>query len=226
MTEEQKRKAEEALMLRLPMYQNFEKEIAFRNHQTAIEWIEQYGLPYRISLDYLKEYDHSKGFICINPNYPYPGYLKADLIHLDPYNDCIPYDPDKEPDENGYHELFLSPKDAATRQKIREHNKALRPWNLSTPKGLERWKYYFAHLLNGADLDSYSSFDWFGVKAAAYNKEQENKIYFWKCLQADYYMNPNNYLQKEPKESDYNLADYISLEFVPDWKESATDSRL
>lgn len=228
LTEEQRKKAEEALnpFSKLPMLQNFEKEIAYNNHVTAIKWIEQYNLPYRISLNYLKEYDHRKGFIHINPNYPYPGYKKSDLIHLDPYNDCIPYDPDKEPDKNGYYELFLSPKEEATRQQIREHNKTLRPWDLSTAAGLEKWKYYFAHLLNAVDLESFNSFDWFGIKAAAYNKEQENKINFWKCLQADYYLHQDNFMQKEPIEADYDLDDYTNLEFVPDWKESAADSRL
>lgn len=227
-TEEQRRKAEEALnpLNKLPMFQDFEKEIAFMNHQTAIDWIDTYNLPYRIGLNYLKEYSKQDGFVAINPNYPRPGYHVSDLIHLDPYNDCLAYDPDKSPDEQGRYDLCITPKDIDTRQKIKEHNKHLRPWDLETQEGIGKWKYYFAHFFNGYDLNAFNFFDWFGAKIDAPNEVQQEKINFWKCLQADYYLKPDDFMQEEPQEADYDLDDYTLLEFVPDWKESLSDSKM
>lgn len=212
LTEEQKQKAEEALLLQLPMFQDFEKEIAFRNHQEAIEWIDKYNLPYRIALNYIKGYDNTKGYVQINACYPAPGYCKDDLIHLSPDDINIDY------------QLNITPKDEATRQQIKECCDRLRPWNLSTAAGLEQWKRYFAHFLNAADIDSYNSFDWFGVKVAAYSQEQNNKINFWKCLHADYYLRQGDFMQEEPLQADYDLDQYTTLEFVVDWNSSPNNA--
>ena len=207
LTEEQKKAAERALYLRLPMFQNFEKEIAFENHKTAIEWIDKYNLPYRISLDYLKQYDHNKGFIHINPNYPYPGYKKADLVHVSPDNITL------------FDDLKMIASEESTRQQIEDHNKKLRPWDLSTAEGLSKWKYYFAHLLNAAQLNEYSDFDWWGKKNAPKEEQEKNqqKINFWKCLQYDYCTKPDNYMNEEPRAADYDLEEYTQLEFIVDW---------
>jgi len=218
LTKEQEEKAREALYLRLPMFQNFEKEMAFNNHKTAIAWVNAYNLPYRISLDYLKAInaDHVR----ININYPFPGYRVADLIHLSP-NEYMLHDPMKAPDNKGRYTLELTPIDEATKQRIEEHNKNLRPWDLSTAAGIEKWKYYFAHFFNVAQLNEYNSFDWFGVKAAP-NEEQEKKINFWISLQADYQMNPDKYMQEEPLKANYNLDEYTELSFIPDKENIST----
>ena len=208
LTEEQKKKAEEALLLQLPMFQDFEKQIAFKNHEEAIKWVSLYNLPYRVALNYIKDYDNRKGYVHINACYPAPGYCKADLIHLSPEEVDIDY------------YLNMTPKEEATRQQIQERCDKLRPWNLSTPEGIEQWKKYFAHFINAADFDRYNSFDWFGVKAAAYSQEQNNKISFWKCLHADYYLHRDDYMQEEPLQADYDLEQYTTNEFVVDWESS------
>ena len=66
----------------------------------------------------------------------------------------------------------------------------------------------------------YQRFDWFGVKAAAYSQEQNNKISFWKCLHADYYLHRDDYMQEEPLQADYDLEQYTTNEFVVDWESS------
>jgi len=203
LTKEQEEKAKEALYLRLPMFQNFEKEIAFNNHKTAIEWIDKYNLPYRVSLNHLK--DMNPDYVSINPCYPFPGYNMADLIHLTPDDIAVLED------------LTIIPTSPIIKQQIEEHNKKLIPWDLSTAAGLDKWKYYFAHFINGAQLNSFNMFDWFGVKIGAPNEEQQKMIDFWLCLQADYHMHPDKYMQEEPLKANYNLDEYTHLGFVIDW---------
>lgn len=212
MTEEQKRKAEIALSASL--YADFEKKIAFNNYLTAIEWIELYNLPYRVSLDYLKGYNKENGFVLINPCYPFPGYNVNDLIHLKP-DEVTPHDPSKKPNKDGSYDLCLTPINAETRQQIKEHNKKLRPWDLSTAAGLKQWEYYFAHFLNGADLNALDTFSLFGTKEAP--KGATDKINYWKALQADYHMHTDKYMQDEPLLAAYDLEEYTILEFAIDW---------
>lgn len=212
MTEEQRKKAEIALNTSFAF--DFEKKIAFDNHLKAIEWISIYNLPYRVSLDYLK--GSSREYVQINPCYPFPGYNVNDLIHLKP-NEFTPHDPSKPPNKDGSYNLCLTPINAEVRQQIKEQCEKLRPWNLSTQEGKEKWKYYFAHFLNAIDLESYNSFDWFGVKVAAYTEEQNKKINFWKCLQADFFIHPEDYLQEEPPYLPSYDYEYTHLEFIPDW---------
>lgn len=218
MTEEQRIKAELALSASFTF--NFEKEIALSNHEKAIEWISIYNLPYRISLNHLK--GSSRDYVGINPCYPYPGYNVNDLIHLSP-NEFAAHDPTKPPNKDGSYDLCLTPINAETRQQIKEHCEKLRPWNLSTPEGIEKWKYYFAHFLNEADLNDYDSFDWFGVKVASYSPEQNHKISFWKCLHADYYLHPDNYMQEEPPYLPSYDNEYTHLEFIPDWEDKGVN---
>ena len=212
LTEEQKKKAEEALLLQSPIFQDFEKQIAFANHQEAIKWIDLYNLPYRIALNYIKSYDNSKDYVQLNACYPAPGYLKDDLIHLKPEEVNIDY------------ELNMEPKEEATRQKIKECCDKLRPWNLSTAAGLEQWKKYFAHFINAAAFDKFNSFDWFGVKVATYSQEQSDKINFWKCLHADYYLHQGDFIKEEPLKADYDLDRYTTKEFVIDWNTSQSSA--
>lgn len=204
MTEEQRNKARAALLYK--KLDDFEKSIALDRHFEAIQWIDLYNLPYRIALDYLK--GSSPDYVRINPCYPFPGYCKDDLIHLTPNDVDIAQD------------LTTTPKDKATKKQIKELCAKLRPWNLSTAAGIEQWKKYFAHFINAADFDSYTSFDWFGAKVAAYSQEQNKKINFWKCLHADYHLHPEDYLQEELLKADYDLEKYTTNEFIIDWNTS------
>lgn len=203
LTDEQKKAAERALFLRLPMFQNFEKERAFEDYKTAIAWIEKYNLPYRVSLEYLKQFDRSRGFIEINVNYPYPGYKVADLVHISPDNITL------------LDNLNMIPSEESLRQQIEEHNKKLRPWNLSTPEGRKKWRFYFAHFLGQADLQNYSSFDLFGKKEAT--SADMKRLDCWKALQADYHLSPDKYMNEEPRAADYDPKEYTQLEFIVDW---------
>jgi len=220
-TAEQREKAEKALRNN-SVIDSFEKEIAFANHTTALEWVDTYNLPYRIALNHIKTPD--KEHVSINPCYPFPGYKKSDLIHV-PIDDCLMYNPEEPPrEENGktLHYLNMTPKEADTRQQIAEHNKALRPWDLSTQEGKRKWEYYFAHFLSGADLQTYQCFDYFGRRTAA--KGDTDRINYWKSLQADYHLSPDRYMKAGPLLTDYNLEEYTHWYFICDWNES-TDQK-
>lgn len=225
LTSEQEAKARIALGLSESLADRLEREIAFDNHLKALEWIKKYNLPYRISLDYLKSYSLLNGFVCINPCYPYPGYLKANLIHLKPDQISL-HDPNEKPGPKGY-SLNLTPIDKDMRKKIEEHNRTFAPWDLSTQEGFKKWEYYFAHLFNKADFDKYKCFDWFGVRTlqGADREGHQEQINYWKSLQASYHIAPDKYMQEEPLLSDYNLDDYIDLAFIPEWEEGAENGK-
>ena len=219
LTELQRQKANEALYKNLPMFKNFEKEIAFRNYQTAIEWIDTYNLPFRIGYEYLKAWNIRDGYVKINPCYPAPGYRCDDLIHLRP-DEVTPHDPSSKPNKDGSYNLCLTPINEDTRQQIKELCYKLRPWNLETAAGLKQWEFEFAHFLNAAQLNTFTYFDWFGVKSAP-NEESAQKnqqrIYYWLNLQADYQMNPEAYRQEEPPYLPGYDDEYTHLGFVIDW---------
>lgn len=202
MTEEQRQKVKAALLYK--HLEAFEQSMALDRHYKAIEWITAYNLPYRINLEYLK--GSSRDYVQINPCYPAPGYCIDDLIALKPGEVDISYD------------LDITPKDEATRQKIKECCDKLRPWDLSTAAGRKKWEYEFAHFLNAAQLNTFTYFDWFGVKSAPPKEQEKNqqKIYYWLNLQADYQMNPGNYRQEEPLRKDYE-DNYTTNEFIIDW---------
>ena len=79
LSKEQEEKAMHVLTQKT-MLDNFEKEIAFRNFYKALFAVNVYNLPYRIILDYLKNYDKQRGKVELNPCYPAPGYLKEKLF--------------------------------------------------------------------------------------------------------------------------------------------------
>lgn len=226
MTEEQKRQAEIALSNSSNSFlMTFEQKIAFSNHLEAIEWIDTYNLPYRISFDYLKAWDRSKGYVEINPCYPMPGYRVDDLIHLKP-NEFTPHDPSKPPNKDGSYSLCLTPINPEVRQQVKEVCYKLRPWNLETAAGRKKWEYEFAHFLGLAQLNAFNYFDWFGIKEApdevTANKNQQ-KIDYWLNLQADYLNNKGNYRQEEPPYLPSYEAEYTLLQFVPIWDNNGKD---
>ena len=201
-----------ALSLSESFADKFDKEIAFSNHLKAVEWVEKYNLPYRISLDYLKNY--SKQYVHINPCYPYPGYPIAKLMHLR-QDEFSLHDPADTPTENGY-QLNLTPIEPSKRQQINDICNQLRPWDLSTVAGRKQWEYYFAHFFYTANFDDYKTFDYFG-RTQRENGDND-KIAYWKLLQAGVHITPERYMEEEPLAKDYDLTEYSLMKFVPDWE--------
>lgn len=210
LTEEQREKAKEALFVRSAIY-DFEKKLAFWNHQEAVKMIDTYNLPYRVALDYIKG-PKQEGFVKINPCYPLPGYYRDDLIRLKPYEYTL-HDTSSPPNEDGSYSLCLTPINDDTRARIKDLCYNLRTWNLSTAAGRKKWEYEFAHFLNAADFDNYSCFDYWGSRTEPEGAAE--RINYWKCLQADYHMHPNNYRQEEPPYLSSYDTDYTLLEFIP-----------
>lgn len=219
LTEEQQKKAKEALCCQSVLL-DFEKKIAFWNQQEAVAMVHDYNLPYRVALNYIKAWTRQDGLVRINPCYPFPGYRVDDLIHLRP-DEYMLHDPTKPPREDGTYELCLTPIKAETRARIKDLCYKLRTWNLDTKQGIKQWEFEFAHFLNAADFDNYTSFDYWGSKQEP--KDAESKINYWKKLQADYRKNPSKYRQEEPPCLPGYATDYTALEFIPEKEDCFND---
>ena len=192
-----------------------EKAHALNVHLEAMQSVDTYNLPYAILKPYFKEYGlYLKGYsaackdgiVLINPLYPKPGYYQADLVGVDWYIDShynlnplvriIP-GPFKDDLTSSKFDLRTYIQEGSElREKIDKKATEQITWDLSTAAGRKVWEHEFAHFLNAADFDNYSTFDWWGKKEAP--KEAEERINYWKSFQADYHMNPNKYRQEEP----------------------------
>ena len=222
LTKEQAEKARIALNLSESFADKFDKEIAFSNHLKAVEWVEKYNLPYRVALNYLKDFDRFNGFVHINPCYPMPGYPKDKLIHLKP-DEVLLYDPEESPTPDGYYHLNITPIEEETRQRIAENNRTFAPWDLTTAAGRKQWEYYFAHFLYCEDFSKYKTFDYFGRTQRG--KGDNDRILYWKNLQASIHITPDKFMENEPLLSDYNKEEYSDLPFIPDWKEGIDNGK-
>lgn len=216
MNDIQREKAKEAVSAsNLIDFKELEKAYALNVHLEAMQSVDTYNLPYAILKPYFKEYGlYLKGYsaackdgiVLINPLYPKPGYYQADLVGVDWYIDnhynlnplvrIIP-GPFKDDLTSSKFDLRTYIQEGSElREKIDKKAAEQETWNLSTAAGRKKWEYEFAHFLNAADLENYSCFDWWGKKQAP--NEAEERINYWKSLQADYYKHPENYRQEEP----------------------------
>ena len=213
----------------LPMFRFDEDELnkqhALNCHLWAMQMIDVFNLPYRVLYAYFSRYgyEYMKGWkaaekdgICLlNRCYPKPGYyipdlvgvsmyIKKDVINPDVYIDAGPF---KDDVTSTKYDLRTLIKDGTElKAEVEAKAAAQITWDLSTAEGIKEWKYQFAHFLNAAQFNDYRTFDWWGKKTAP--NEEEEKINFWKCLQADYYMHTDNYRQEEPtcnNPDDYTL---------------------
>jgi len=216
MNDIQRQKALEAVSAsNLIDVEELEKAHALDVHLWAMQNVDVYNLPYGILKAYFKEYGlYLKGYeaackdgiVLINPLYPKPGYYQADLVGVDWYIDkhytinplirIVP-GPFKDDLTSSKFDLrtFIQ-EDTELSQRIEAKAAEQITWNLKTAAGRKKWEYEFAHFLNAADLENYSCFDWWGKKQAP--NEAEERINYWKSLQADYYKHPENYRQEEP----------------------------
>ncbi len=216
MNDIQRQKALEAVSAsNLIDVEELEKAHALDVHLWAMQNVDVYNLPYGILKAYFKEYGlYLKGYeaackdgiVLINPLYPKPGYYRADLVCVDWYIDnhynlnplirIIP-GPFKDNLTSSKFDLRTYIQEGSElREKIDKKAAEQETWNLSTAAGRKVWEHEFAHFLNAADFDNYSTFDWWGKKQAP--EEAEERINYWKSLQADYHLHPEEYRQEEP----------------------------
>lgn len=216
MNDIQRQKALEAVSAsNLIDVEELEKAHALDVHLWAMQNVDVYNLPYGILKAYFKEYGlYLKGYnaackdgiVLINPLYPKPGYYQAVLVGVDWYIDnhytlnplvrIIP-GPFKDDLTSSKYDLRTYIQEGSElREKIDKKAAEQITWNLTTAAGRKEWEKQFAHFLNAADFDNYSTFDWWGKKQAP--EEAEERINYWKSLQADYHLHPEEYRQEEP----------------------------
>ena len=213
MNDIQRQKAKEVVAANhLIDVKELEKLYALNCHLWSIQMIDKFNLPYRILLDYFKKYGYQymkggqaavkDGIVLLNRCYPKPGYYMPDLIGVSMYikkdvlNPLVIVRSGAFADDltsTNYDLRIDIAEGSELKAEIEAKAAAQHTWNLST----HEWEYEFAHFINAADFDCYTNFDWWGNKAAP-NEEQENRMNYWKSLQADYHMNPNKYRREEP----------------------------
>lgn len=209
LTPEQKEKAQMALIDKVT--DDLYKSLALRNHNAAVEWVEIYNLPYRVSLDYLKSYSVSSDIVKINRCYPLAGY-PVDKILTIGFDDLDLDNPDLyKLDDKGMRvysmELFHTPKPDVM-EVIEKHNRQFHTWEV----GDAVWEYEFIHFLDGYHIDEFSSFDMFGRKGVDEDRLNERKRYFVE-LQDKYMHDKSRYRSEEPKKTPEDASIYTEWKF-------------
>lgn len=188
--------------------EKYRKENAFKCHVWACKMIEVFNLPYRVLYDYFMEHgtEYLKGYqaahndkICLlNRCYPLPGYEESKLIGISCHSNFLELQvgPYKDDLTSSNYDLRFVITDESINSEIEAKAAEQHPWDLSTREGLNKWKYYFAHFLSNADLMTFSCLNLFGKKEAT--KEDYQRLECWLSVQADYHMNPDNFMQEEP----------------------------
>ena len=198
LTQEQELMARYALLNKAT--DNLRKQQAFDHHNTACKWVTEYGLPYRVSLDYLKTHSKDDGIVLINPCYPLPGYPVDGILTITgadlDYDNPNLYTVDEKGVRTYKSELFYSP-NAGAAEEIRVHNLQFRTWDLETVDGLTAWEYEFAHFLDGYDIDRFTAFDTFGRGNVSDNALDAFKRTL-KAIQHRFKANKQSYRTSEP----------------------------
>lgn len=222
LTKEQERKARLAL---LPTYEDLEKAQAYANHNIAKGWFDEYGLPYRVALDFLKGYRYDSGHPYINPCYPLPGYPKDKLLLF-----IFPFDFDTEPhpedidytDEDGIKhikslDMFNRLKPEQDKQ-ARAQAEQFRKWHdTHTPE----WEYYFFHFFANYDFDKFTEFDFIGTNGEMNNADLSLLQKVYSRYRDEYLENPDKYFNDEPTYTDEELKQYTECYFDKVFEETA-----
>lgn len=215
--------SEEGFDYKLPVLdtssEQYKKEKAFRCHVWACNMIEVFNLPYKVLYDYfmehgteyLKDYQaaHNEKICLLNRCYPLPGYEHSKLIGVSCHADYINIQsgPFKDDLTSSKFDFRVVITDESINAEIEAKAAEQHPWDLSTREGFKKWKYYFAHFIGNTDLTTYSCLNLFGKKEA--KKEDNQRLECWLSVQADFHMNPENFMQEEPP-------------YLPEYKDSYT----
>lgn len=224
LSKEQEQKAGIALLNK--QFDNIKKAHALRNHETAKQWVGKYGLPYRVALDFIKNYNKESGHPYINECYPLPGYKKSEVLIF-----VYPNDFDTEPRPEDFCQYqgerclsFDGITNIMNRLKpdkdiqAREHANKYRKWKEPhTPE----WEKCFAHLLQGYDFDKFSEFDLFGTNGEYCINDIELLRNIYNRILADYLKNTKEYVNKEPVYTPEELTQYTDYYFIKAWEKDA-----
>lgn len=155
LTEEQLLKAKIALAKK--NNEDTDKILALEWHKKSKQAFTEYGLPYRVYFDYLKNrYKHPRETVPINPCYPLPGFPIDKVIRVTPKDFRTPKElPAGSSQDDIYtYENLNEEKKFAVYMLIKQS----RPWEFLNDK----WKNAFSMFLVGYDFMKFSEFDFMG----------------------------------------------------------------
>lgn len=230
-------KAQAEQAIRNKFYKDMEKKIALWHHETALKWVSELNLPYRVGLDYEKELtSRSKMQIGLSIWYPLPkipkvaeldqnekeNYRYKELWDIDNGTTWfrLTTEPTGETDKDGKTIVrFCDCKDEIYQQeqarideKARRKAEQHKPWNLETKQGLERWEKYFALYIVPYEsvMPSWNSFNMFGDTKHTEKQLNERKAYYMDLIKR-FKADTVGYFDKEPRTK--QLADYDLYDF-------------
>lgn len=216
LTKEQQHKAQMKILEQ--MWDDIEKAQALENHKQSQRAMNEYGLPYRVYLDYLKS-DKYRDCVRINPCYPFPGYEVDSLMYI-PTDDFIHPNNDGKP--IALADLFsINALKDDTKQIVLKYIAEHRQWVIND----DRWKYYFLHFLVGYDFKSFNEVDFWGTKGTMHPGDIQLLRNVYTRLQKEYTDNPGNYMQSEPLLSDYDEDKYHGKPFLIAWSREELEEK-
>lgn len=234
-TEEQAQKA-----IRDKFMADMEKIIALWNHETAVKWVNEYNLPYRIALDYQKNKGkRDKMIIRINPWYPMPQIpIVAELsqeerinkreIELKGIDNGIAWFESitrhtGEINSEGKEIVELcgctdeqwQREQAIIDEKARIKAEPYKPWRLDTQQGLEQWEHHFALYIAPYEsvIASWNSFNMFGDTKHTQQEINERVAYYMGVIER-FKADTQGLYDKEPPTkqlADYDLYDFYGV---------------
>lgn len=221
LTQEQTIKARKALA-RLNN-EDEEKQQALEWHKQAKKAFENYGLPYRVYFNYLKDrHNNGSDTIPINPCYPMPGYPAEQVIKVT----CDDFNITNEDLEGSrtledvytFEHLCEDKQKAVTILKCR-----VKPWKTLD----ENWKKYFSVFLLGYDFYTFSEFDFMGEVGVLNRGELKlMQNYYSNAVMGEYAKHKDDYLLEVPKwEPEYNYL-YSESPFELIWDKDTIRERI
>lgn len=211
LTKEQEHKAQMKILEQ--MWIDIEKSMALERHKKAQEGMKQYGIPYRICLDYYKA-DTNKDTVSLNPCYPLPGYEISKCVSVTTED----FEPKQRTDNRPLRLEEIFSVDTLKEEKKQEVLKAIstcRTWVILDTE----WERIFLHFFKGYDIGSFTEFDFYGTKNTVEPGDIQLLRNVYKRLQKKYQENPNDYLQSEPLLSDYDTDLYGNSPYIIEWNE-------
>ncbi len=193
LTDEQLLKAKRALALR--KNEDVEKALAFEWHKRAKKALHEYGIPYRVYFDYLKDrYYNPKDTIAINPCYPLPGYPADKLVRVS-HDDFII--PEQIPEGMTLEDIYVY--DNLGEAKKLEVDKLcydVKPWKVFD----ENWKQYFTMYFVGYDFRSFGEFEFIGETGTLERGDLGLlRNYFEYAIMGEYQKHKDDYMLSTPK---------------------------
>lgn len=182
------------------MAKDLEKSQALHNHNVACEWVTTMGLPYRVSLDWLKA-DTDIMEIPLQRFYPMPqipmvaelsqeektNKRKKELMDNGLWFDMVT-ERTGEKDSNDFDIVKIKPCDdemylqeqAEIERKAEEKAKQYYPWDLDTEQGKQTWEHLFAWRIALYEdvISTWNGFNMFGDNKHSDKELQERKAYY------------------------------------------------